>query len=819
MALQLLAVAIAADDQNAILKAVAPDDIVFSSNFDHALCFLKQQSIDVLLLDMDTLACSINILPFLLDTQQKVHPEVLLVGSAPNPLSSYPWYLEKPLNKENLETILDQLLAKREAAFLLEQQASVFNAIFWQAPIGIAISHGIECLKEGEQDSFRINPTFESITGWKKEELQRIGWASITHPDDLAEDQRQFQLLKAGKISRYSMDKRYIRPDGSIVWVYMVVSSLSFSYSGLLTHICLVQDLSERKVIEQHLRESERSKAVLLANLPGMAYRCRYDSDWTMQYVSEGCHALTGYHAESLLENKDVSFNDLIVCAYRNKIYRKWVQAVEKHIPFRHEYEITTQQGKRKWVWEVGQAVYRDDGSPEALEGIILDISDRKSMELKLAYHDEHDIVTGLFNRKYLEKVLLHEIQSNDKIPCALISINLSTLHAKSITYGHQYSQDLMKKLANALHILCTENLSLSIAHEYRFVFFNRGYQKRAMLLDLCHRIETILTTVLSLEQVQWGFGILEIDRSKDNSVEQLLRNLLVASERALSLVDQDASPCFFDKHMEEQINREQAITQSLQNIISLRDIDALHLHFQPIMDLQNNTIVGFEALSRLQTKKLGMVSPLEFIPIAEKTKMIIPLGELIMKKAFSFMMKLQQEEYTDLYVSINISAIQLLKPEFTKNLLHTIQTMGVDPSFVVLEITESTFSSNYQKINKILGFLQEQGIKIAVDDFGTGYSSLARERELQINTLKIDKFFIDKLLVLSDKESITGDIVSMAHKLGHTVVAEGIEHPKQLAYLRKVGCDMMQGYLLSKPLETNAALTFIKTYDASSFL
>jgi PAS domain S-box-containing protein len=811
VALQLLAVAISAEDQDTILKAFASENVVFSSKLEHALCSLKQQSIDVLLLDMDTLACSINILPFLLENDEGVHPEVLLVGSAPNPMSSYPWYLEKPLEKEKLEDLLDQIQAKREAAFSLKQQASLFRALFWQAPIGIAISHGVDTLKEGQRDSFSVNPRFEEITGWSERQLQHVGWASITHPDDVERDLQQFMLLKQGVISSYSMDKRYIRPDGSFVWVHMVVASLSFSYHGLSTHICLVQDLSERIAIEQDLRESERSKAVLLANLPGMAYRCLYDVDWTMLYVSEGCHALTGYSAQRLLYNRGLSFNSLIVPEYRSHLVKAWEKTVQNRLPFTHEYEIVTAQGARKWVWEIGQPIFREDGSVEALEGMILDITDRKRMEEKLIFQDEHDPVTGLYNRKYLEKFLEQEDYCKEGILCALISLNLNTLHAKSITYGYQYSQDLMKKLAKNLMKLASDDLLICITHEYRFAIYCRGYQSREMLLDLCKTIEAILQEVLSLEQVQWGFGILELQESQGYSVEQLLRNLMVASEHALSVVDHEASPCFFDRGMEGRINREKAVTLLVQEIIASPSDERFFLHFQPIMHLKSNKIVGFEALSRLQSTELGLISPLEFIPIAEKTKMILPLGQIIMRQAFSFLKILQKKGYERLSVSINISAIQLLNPDFVRILMQYIKEMEVDPSLVVLEITESIFASNYQEINRILGTLQEQGIRIAVDDFGTGYSSLARERELHVNILKIDKFFIDKLLVLTDQQAITGDIVSMAHKLGHTVVAEGIEFPKQMEYLRRVGCDMMQGYLLSKPVCMKEALAFLE--------
>jgi len=142
------------------------------------------------------------------------------------------------------------------------------------------------------------------------------------------------------------------------------------------------------------------------------------------------------------------------------------------------------------------------------------------------------------------------------------------------------------------------------------------------------------------------------------------------------------------------------------------------------------------------------------------------------------------------------------------------VQDSCLDPSHISLEITESVFTSNFQEVNTILGQLRHMGFQIALDDFGTGYSSFAREREMNINCLKVDKFFIDKLVDIHPHQAITGDIISMAHKLGHCVVAEGVEHKQQLDYLRHFKCDKVQGFLISRPLEEEQAIAFLKKYN-----
>ncbi|HPB64710.1 MAG TPA: PAS domain S-box protein, partial [Mesotoga sp.] len=193
--------------------------------------------------------------------------------------------------------------------------------VFQQAPIGIAISHSDQPLDSVSKAVTRFNPMFEQITGRTKEELIELGWGKITHSDDLEEDLKKYRKLKSGEVKSYSMEKRYIKPDGSVVWVYMTVAPLVLLNDDQYNHICLVQDITERKAIEADLLESERSKSVLLSHLPGMAYRCNYDREWTMQYVSDGCFELTGYRPENLVNNRDLAFKDLVAPEFRESLW------------------------------------------------------------------------------------------------------------------------------------------------------------------------------------------------------------------------------------------------------------------------------------------------------------------------------------------------------------------------------------------------------------------------------------------------------------------------------------------------------------------
>lgn len=210
----------------------------------------------------------------------------------------------------------------------------------------------------------------------------------------------------------------------------------------------------------------------------------------------------------------------------------------------------------------------------------------------------------------------------------------------------------------------------------------------------------------------------------------------------------------------------------------------------------------------------MGFVPPLEFIPLAEETKLIIPIGQKIIRQALQFLHQLKQLGYPTISISINVSAIQLLRSDFAEKLFAMVEQMQVSPKNIILELTESVFADNYKEVNRTIIQLRDAGIRVAIDDFGTGYSSLAREQELYVDFLKIDKYFIDKLMHTHPEKVITSDIISMAHRMGHRVIAEGVEDQKQLHYLKKWGCDKVQGYLIDKPLKEEAAIQLLSRYE-----
>lgn len=568
----------------------------------------------------------------------------------------------------------------REYNRKLEFNEQLYHSIFDQVPVGIALSADKNHVMRPDNQEISINPMYEKILGRSKRELMDIEWPDMTCLEDLPADMEKFDQFISGKIKSYSMEKRFIRGDGSLVWTKMTVSPFLGGSSIDKLHLCIIEDITERKEFENHLQ-----------------------------------------------------------------------------------------------------------------------------------YMNEHDRLTGLYNREFLVKLLEADRERREDKKRAVIGINLSTLQILTTNYGFNYTQNVMKRIADALGDCCWDQTQLFKNYEYRFVYYLKDYQSREELEALCQEIIRVLEPILSSERVGGGIGVVEIDPGDDLEADLLLKRLLIATEKSIELYEHNLKICYYDQRFEEEILRQDKIKNLLMDIGEGRMEEKLFLCYQPILDVPTDRICCFEALARLTTEEFGGISPLEFIPLLEKTKLINPIGWKIIREALGFLYEADKRGLGKINVSINISAIQLVQEDFTARLLEMIGEMELDPSQVVLEITESVFSGDYEQINQILSKLRSQGLHIAIDDFGTGYSSLARERELDVDCLKIDKYFIDKLLETEPENAITGDIISMAHKLGHCAIAEGVEKKEQKQYLMEHGCDMIQGYLIGKPLNLETALNLLQ--------
>lgn len=329
----------------------------------------------------------------------------------------------------------------------LKESEGLFKAIFEQSPIGIAtISINSQTTK--------VNPAYIDIISRTNQDIVGNDWKAMTHPQDLKKEEILFSAFLKGEISEYEIEKRLINKMGENFWVKLGISSLNLNDSDDFNYLCLVEDISERKKITEALQESERSKSVLLSHIPGLAYRCLNDEYWTMEFVSDGCLDLTGYRPSDLIGNKTISYNDLIDSQYRDILRRQWDQVLLKHDNFRAEYQIITQDNQVKWVLELAQGIYDNKGNVIALEGIVIDITQTKLRDAQIRYMDDHDFLTGLFNRKYFE---IEKVRFNQQsyLPLSILIGDINGVRLINDAYGYSEGDRLIVDTAQLLKSSC----------------------------------------------------------------------------------------------------------------------------------------------------------------------------------------------------------------------------------------------------------------------------------------------------------------------------------------------------------------------------
>ncbi len=808
-------------DRTIIEKLLNEYEVLTAENGVEALDIISKNEIDILILDINMPKMDgFEVLRHLKDTNRYKRLRTLILtnyNEIDNEIKGLQLgavdYIRKPVNMYSLKARIQTHLELLKIQQLFEQKSHqeflTVQTILKQAPLGIAFaSRNVPLAIDSKDETIHMNAILEKITGYDKAKLLSLGWQSIIHPDDLEKDLKLFKELENSESTSYETESRFIKPDKTEVWINLIIAKLNLNNSYKYNYIYLMQDISKRKAAESLLQESEQSKAVLVDNLPGMMYRCKNDKEWTMLYVSNGCYELTGYNASFLLNNHILSYNDLIKPEYRDLILESWQMAINDHTKFLEEYEIMMPNGTYKWVWEQGQAIYDQNGQVKWLEGLIIDIDQRKTNEILIKHASEHDSLTDILNLRSLENTIITQQQEGKIKQASMVMIYIRRYSHLVTSYGYKVGNQLILEVANILKELNDDKHMLYHPFNDRFIFLVHGYHKPATVESFVQKIVRELDNRVKQRTIGFSIGIIEIDHNKKNDVVTLLRQAAIASDHFN--VHHNISYSFYDKKIAEHNTREKLITESLENyLVDERSAD-FFLVYQPIIEIKTNKIIGFEALARFRHQHLGNIMPNEFIPVTESSLLILPYGKKIIEKAFAFSKKIEKAGHKDVIIALNVSAIQLLNDNFIKDLISLIKHNKVSPKNINIEVTESIFSDSYQEINRKLDEIHKLGIQVSIDDFGTGYSSLAREEELNVNILKIDRHFVSKLSSSDPKKNLISDIISMAHKLGHQVIAEGVENKEQLDYLRQHDCDMYQGFYFSKALLEEDALKLL---------
>ncbi|MDZ7824660.1 MAG: bifunctional diguanylate cyclase/phosphodiesterase [Ahrensia sp.] len=423
------------------------------------------------------------------------------------------------------------------------------------------------------------------------------------------------------------------------------------------------------------------------------------------------------------------------------------------------------------------------------------------------------DPITGILSRDGLQPELLKLAAAIDeklKIHrLFLISMDFDELRDINDIYGAETGNAVLRVIAQRLKLLIGDAGSLARTNGSEFVVaLKSGYDERELRAAVLALMETMSQPVrigAVSYPVYANGGVVEVHKSSIQ-IEKLLRRAALARTHAKA--SGRGSYAIYHPEMSHQASYRQWIETELTFAMERKEFS---LHYQPQFDVRKGKIVGYEALVRWMHREKGAISPVEFIPVAESCGFIQQLGSWVLKRACHDALRLPDS----CKVSVNVSTTQLECNDFLNTLRVILAETGLDPKRIELEVTESLLIRDHINMRRLLRSIRELGISIAIDDFGTGYSNLINLSELEFDKIKIDKSFVDRVSVNNNSAAMIATIVSLAHSMNASVVAEGIETEQQSILLQAAGCSVMQGYYYGKPIPLSAAITTDKQLAA----
>lgn len=648
---------------------------------------------------------------------------------------------------------------------------------------------------------YYASPSHEIVLGYSMEELLGHSTEKIVHPDDQEHVREKFKscletqqltviefrcITRTGEIAIFEAKCSPIHDDDGEVYRIMIVS----------------RDITERKRAERELEENEQLyKSLFEHNLNAVI---SMDLDGRISMFNQTAEMMTGYSKEEVLGKPFSMFTP------EERYQNAWrlFHQVRQGTPHFGDSRWLTKQGD-ELVIDVAMMPIRVNNEIIGVYGMIKDITEQKRAEALVSHMAYYDSLTDLPNRTLFRERLQRALRNRpEQGLIAILFVDLDHFKHVNDTMGHAAGDHLLKMVAERLQDCLPEAEAFSRISGDEFVLFMEGVPDAAVAEQAAVRVLDAIHTPFLLDG-QWiyltgSIGIV-LAPFHGEDPETLLQHADIAMYDAKDKGKNKYR--FFDYILTERMAKRVELERAMRAGLAREEFV---LFYQPLIEASSGRVVGAEGLIRWHRPGHGLVSPAEFIPIAEETGLIVDIGDLVLRSACLHQQEWRKQGYDPIHISVNLSTRQFQEPTFLDRVYRIAAETEVDLRWIGFEITESLIMQDVDYAIKILHELRNLGSLISIDDFGTGYSSLAYLKTFPIDKLKIDRTFVRDITTRAEDEAITKTIITLAKSLHLKVVAEGVETAEQIQKLRQLQCDEFQGFYFSKPVPVQEFLELI---------
>ena len=679
----------------------------------------------------------------------------------------------------------NQALSKSEARLALALKASELGLWDWNLKTD-------EVHHTHLQELFGLEPEF--VTAMLRHLTPRL------HPDDLPSLKRALVEHLKGRSEDYQVEYRVRHVDGHWVWIEDRGRAVERSDNGrVIRMVGTRRDISVSKSLEV---QRQLAATVFEAASEGIVI---FDPNYALIAVNQAFSRVTGYAIEDMLGRNVV---DLPCSRDARRHYATIHQALEQQGTWQGELVETRKNGELYPQWLQLNTVRDARGNVSHIVGFFADLSARRQSEERMRYLTHYDELTGLANRSLFRERLseAHQrVRQGGYRSLALLHINLDRFKLLNDSLGHEIADQLLQKIARRLVNALPEADTIARLSGDEFAVLFNAYGNLSSLARVATRLSSKLRTPMTVEghelvvSASMGISLLP-DNARE--VSALVSQSNIAMQHAKHLGGNNFQ--FYTDSLQASTLERLQLENQLRKAIEEKQ---LKVFYQPKLCLATGRLNAAEALVRWDHPTMGSIPPGDFIGLAEETGLIGPIGEFVLRQACWQACEWQRQGLAPIRMSVNLSVHQLRHGKLVSLVRQVLEETGLAPHNLELELTESHLLDSVEHIIATFQQLRNLGVKLAIDDFGTGYSSLSYLKRIPVDYVKIDQAFIRGLGEGTVDAAITRAIIAMAHGLSLKVVAEGVERPEQLEFLKAERCDEVQGYLISRPVEADGLL------------